>query len=153
MITMEVRFFSPWDLISCFDLVLFKNRHSWIQSFTETVSEILGKHRQKKKSWVTADTLDLCGKRRELRKKRLETEGSERKKWKVNDNIKRCTKKAKENWIGAQGSKTEENLRKNNNKRAYLLAKDLTIVFFFKWKKESYYHPGPLRKLFYRRNG
>ena len=62
----------------------------------------------------------------------METEGSERKKWKVNDNIKRCTKKAKENWIGAQGSKTEENLRKNSSKRAYLLAKDLTIVFFFK---------------------
>ena len=36
---------------------------------TETASEILGKHRQKKKPWVPADTLDLCDKRRELRKK------------------------------------------------------------------------------------
>ena len=37
-------------------------------------------------------------------------------------------KKAKENWIGEQCSKVEENLRKNNSKRAYQLVKDLTIV-------------------------
>ena len=37
-------------------------------------------------------------------------------------------KKAKENWIGEQCSETEENLRKNNSKRAYQLVKDLTTV-------------------------
>uniref|UniRef100_UPI003AF7F4C9 hypothetical protein n=1 Tax=Thiolapillus sp. TaxID=2017437 RepID=UPI003AF7F4C9 len=42
--------------------------------------------------------------------------------------IKRCTKKAKENWIGEQCSELEENLRKNNSKRAYQLVKDLTNV-------------------------
>ena len=36
---------------------------------TETASEILGKHLQKKKPWVTAEILDPCDKRRELRKK------------------------------------------------------------------------------------
>ena len=36
---------------------------------TEKASEILGKHRQEKKPCVTADILDLCDKRRELRKK------------------------------------------------------------------------------------
>ena len=35
---------------------------------------------------------------------------------------------AKENWIGEQCSEIEENLRKNNSKRAYQLVKDLTIV-------------------------
>ena len=30
---------------------------------TETASEILGKHRQKKKPWITAEILDLCDKR------------------------------------------------------------------------------------------
>ena len=65
----------------------------------ETASEILGKHRQKKKTWVTAEILDLCNKRRELRKKRFEPEGSEKYK-EANKNIKRCLKKAKENWIG-----------------------------------------------------
>ena len=37
-------------------------------------------------------------------------------------------KKAKENWIGEQCSETEENLRKNNSKKAYQLVKDLTTV-------------------------
>ena len=59
---------------------------------TETAREILGKHRQKKKkTWITAEILDLCDKRRELRKKRFEPEGSE--KYKEVNNIKRCIKK------------------------------------------------------------
>ena len=93
---------------------------------TETASEIFGKHRQKKKTWITAEILDLCNKRRELRKKRFELEGSEKYK-EVND-FKRCTKKAEENWIGEQCREIEENLRKNNSKRAYELVKDLTTV-------------------------
>ena len=36
--------------------------------------------------------------------------------------------KAKKNWIGEQCSEIEENLRKNNIKRAYQLLKDLTTV-------------------------
>ena len=44
----------------------------------ETASEILDKHRQKKKLWMTAKIVDLCDKRRELRKKRFEPEGSEK---------------------------------------------------------------------------
>ena len=80
-----------------------------------------------KKNWTTAEILDLCDKRRELRKKRSEPEGSEKYK-EVNNNIKRCIKKAKENWIGEQQcSEIEENLRKNNSKRAYQLVKDLTL--------------------------
>ena len=47
---------------------------------------------------------------------------------KVNNNIKRCINKAKENWIGEQCSEIEVNPRKNNSKRAYQLVKDLTIV-------------------------
>ena len=80
---------------------------------TETATEILGKHRQKKKPWVTAKILDLCDKRRELRKERFETEKS--KKYEEVNNIKRCMKKAKENWIGEQCSEFTENLRKNNS--------------------------------------
>ena len=96
---------------------------------TETASEILGKHHQKKEKnpGITADILDLCDKRRELRKKRFEPEESEKYK-EVNNNIKRCMKKAKENWMGEQCSEIEENLRKNNSKRAYQVVKDLTTV-------------------------
>ena len=46
----------------------------------------------------------------------------------MDNDIKRCLKKAKENWIGEQWCEIEENLRKNNSKRAYQLLKDLTTV-------------------------
>ena len=36
---------------------------------TETASEILGKHHQKKKSWITAEILELCNKRSKTHKK------------------------------------------------------------------------------------
>ena len=94
---------------------------------TETASGIVGKHRQKKKPWITAEILDLCDKMRELRKKRFEPEGSEKYK-EVNNNIKRCMKKAKENWTREQCSQIQENLKRNNSKRAYQLVKDLTTV-------------------------
>ena len=54
--------------------------------------------------------------------------------------------KAKENWIGEQCSEIEENLRKNNSKRAYQLVKDLTTV-----KGESDYCPRSFRKMPQRR--
>ena len=66
--------------------------------------------RRKNKPWITAEILDLCDKRRELRKNRFEPEGSDKYK-EVNNNIERCMKKAKENWIEEQCSETEENLR------------------------------------------
>ena len=69
----------------------------------------------------------LCDKRRELRKKRFEPEGSEKNK-EVNNKTKRCMKKAKENWIGEQICEIEESLRKNNRKRAYQFVKDYTTV-------------------------
>ena len=40
-------------------------------AMTETANEILSKHRHKKKPWITAEILDLCDKRRELRKKKI----------------------------------------------------------------------------------
>ena len=76
---------------------------------------------------ATAEILDLCDKRRQLRTKRFEAEGSEKYK-EGNNDIKRCMKKTKENWIGEQCSEIEENLRTNNSKRAYQVVKDLTTV-------------------------
>ncbi|WP_419620969.1 hypothetical protein, partial [Thiolapillus sp.] len=64
---------------------------------------------------------------KELRKKRFEPAGAAKYK-EVNNNIKRRMKKAKENWMGEQCSEIEENLKKNNSKRAYELVKDLTTV-------------------------
>ena len=101
---------------------------------------------RRKKTWIIAEILDLCEKRRELRKKRFEPEGSEKYK-EVNNNIKRCMKKAKENWIGEQCSEIEENLKKNNRKRAYELVKKLDHCE----TGESDYCPRSLRKMPHRR--
>ena len=65
----------------------------------------------------------------------------------MNNNIKRCTKKANENWIGEQCSEIEENLRKNNSKRAYQLVIDLTTVK----QGENDYCPRSFRKMPHRR--
>ena len=41
---------------------------------TDAASEILGKERRRKKPWVTKHVLDLCGERRDFKKKRYEAE-------------------------------------------------------------------------------
>ena len=64
----------------------------------------------------------------------------------VNNNIKRCMKKAKENWIGEQCSEIEEHLRKNNSKRAYEVVKDDHCE-----TGESDFCPRSLRKMPHRR--
>ena len=46
---------------------------------TDAASEILGKERRRTKPWVTKDVLDLCGERRDLKKKRYEAEGAKKK--------------------------------------------------------------------------
>ena len=119
--------FAPLTIMSNEDTDIDSMITNFNTAVTEAASEILGKHRQMKKTLSTAEILDLCDKRRELRKKRFEPEGSEKYK-EVNNNIKRCFKKAKENWIGERCSEIEENLKKNNSKRAYQLMKDLTTV-------------------------
>ena len=63
--------------------------------------------KQQKNNWITEEILDLCDESRELRKKRFEPEESEKYK-EVNNNIKRCMEKAKENWIGKQRSEIKE---------------------------------------------
>ena len=90
------RKFAPLTIMSNEDTDINSMITTFNAAVTEKASEILGKHRQKKKPWIIADILDLCDKSRELRKKRFEPEGSEKYK-EVNNNIKRCVKKAKEN--------------------------------------------------------
>ena len=84
--------FAPLTIMSNKDIDIDSVITTFNTAVTETASEILGKHRQKKKPWITADILDLCNKRRELRKNRFEPEGSEKYK-EVNNNIKRRMKK------------------------------------------------------------
>ena len=123
--------FAPLTTMSNEDTDMDSMITTFNTAVTETASEILGKHRQKKlkkkKNWVAAAILDLCDKRRELKKKRLEPKGSEKYR-EVKNKIRRYMKKANETWIGEECIEIEENLRKNNSKRAYQLVKNLTTV-------------------------
>ena len=62
---------------------------------TDAASEILGKERRRKKPWVTKDVLDLCDKRRDLKKKRYEAEGAKEYR-EANRRVQKAVKKAKE---------------------------------------------------------
>ena len=66
------RKFAPLTIMSKEDIDIYSMITTFNTAVTATASEILGKHRQKKKPLITAEILDLCDKRRELRKKRFE---------------------------------------------------------------------------------
>ena len=78
--------FAPLTIINNEDTDLYSMITTFNTAVIETASEILGKHRQNKKPWVTAETLELCD-------KNFEPEGSEKNR-EVN-NIKKCMKKGK----------------------------------------------------------
>ena len=99
--------FAPLTIMNTEDTDLNSLLTTFNIAVTETAREIVGKRQKSKqtekqankqtnKKRVTAEIFYLCDKRRELRKKRFEPEGSEKYK-EVNNNIKRCMEKAKEN--------------------------------------------------------
>ena len=51
---------APLTIMSNEDTDLDSMITTFNTAVTETASELLGKHRQKKKPWVTAEILDLC---------------------------------------------------------------------------------------------
>ena len=95
------------------------------KAVTDTAAELLGKQRRKRKPWVTPEILDLCDQRRDLKKKRGESE--EAKDYReIKRKIRTEMKMAKETWIQGQCQEVEACPRKNNSKKAYQLVKDLT---------------------------
>ena len=99
--------FAPLTIMSSKDADIDSVIITFNTAVTETASEILDKNCKKQETWVIAEILDLCNKRRELRKKRVEPEGSEKYR-EVNNNIKRCMKKEEENWTEEQCSETRK---------------------------------------------
>ena len=61
--------FAPLTILNSEDIDMDTMITTFNTAVTEIASEILGKHCPKKKPLVTAKILDLCDKRRELRKK------------------------------------------------------------------------------------
>ena len=86
--------FAPLIIMSNEDTDIDSMITTFNPAVTETASEILCKHRQKKKKWITAVIFDLRDRMRELRKKNKIKDLSLKD---LRNNFKRCMKKAKEN--------------------------------------------------------
>ena len=93
------------------------------KAVTDTAAELLGKQRRKRMPRITPEILDLCDKRRDLRKKRGQKEP---KTIDIKRTIRTEMKMAKETWVQIQCLEVEACFRKNNSKKAYQLVKDLT---------------------------
>ena len=92
---------------------------------TEIADEILGKQCRKTQPWVTDEILEMCDKRRDLKKNRNTTTGAVAYK-ECNNKIRKAMNKAKEDWIEKQCADIEDSLNKNNSRRAFQVVKELT---------------------------
>ena len=117
--------FAPLTMFNPDDTDIDKFVDTFNKAVTDTANEILGKQRRVKQPWVTANILDQCDKRRELKKKKNEIEGARQYKA-INKEIRTSMKEAAETWIEEKCQDIEENLSKNNSNKAYQLVKDLT---------------------------
>ncbi|XP_076443965.1 uncharacterized protein LOC143282251 [Babylonia areolata] len=93
---------------------------------TTTAEQVVGKKRKRIQPWVTNEVLDLCDKRRELRKKKHPSNEARTKHQQVNREVRTKMKAAKENWIEEQCEEVEKGMEAGNSKRAYSTLKTLT---------------------------
>ena len=92
---------------------------------TEIAKETLGKYRHQKQPWVTPDIFHLCDKSSELKKDKFTIERAKQYN-SVNQQTKKGMVKAREPWMEEWSQEIDDNLGKNNSKKAYQLVKDLT---------------------------
>ena len=97
-------------------------------AITDTATEILGRHRSKKKPWVTNDILDMCDERRSLKPEKNKSQEGAAKYREANKKVKNAMKDAREKWIEDQCENIDSQLARNNTKQAYQLVKDLTTT-------------------------
>ena len=81
--------FTPLTLLNADDTEVDTLVNSFNKALTESASEILGKHRAVKRTWVTTSILDLCDERRALKKGRHETVEGARNYRAINQEIKK----------------------------------------------------------------
>ena len=117
----------------CASLTILEEENTDIETLTnkfnsampDAVSVILGKHRHKKKPWLTTELLDMCDNRKVL-KRGKDSPGGTDKYREINKEMRTGTKEAKDKRIEEQCSETEDNLNKNNSKRTFQVVKDMT---------------------------
>jgi len=88
--------------------------------------ETLGRSRTKKQPCVTNEILDLCNKRRELKKQKFTSQEANNKYRISHREVRKKMREAKEAWIEEQCHSIEVGMAKGNSKAAYDTLKSLT---------------------------
>ena len=96
------------------------------EQFVETAEEVLGRARGKKQVWMSDKVLDICDRRRELKKRGFNSDLDHASYRQINREVKKATKMAKEKWIQDQCSTIEKIMACNNTAVAFKTIKDLT---------------------------
>ncbi|XP_068213304.1 uncharacterized protein [Palaemon carinicauda] len=91
----------------------------------ESANETLGNVCRKTQRWITDEIMDMCDKRRELKKNKTTPTGATEYR-EINRKIRKSMNQAKEDWIGKQCTEIEEKLEKNNSRQAFQIVKVLT---------------------------
>ena len=84
------------------DLIILSSLYSdvgTIAILVSTAEEVLGKQREKIQPWVTNEVLDLCDQRRQLKQQKYTSTEAGQECGKVNREVRRKMKAAKEEWI------------------------------------------------------
>ncbi|GFR70433.1 endonuclease-reverse transcriptase [Elysia marginata] len=90
-----------------------------------TAEEVLGRKRRIIQPWVTNEVLDLCDKRRELRKRKFGSNVAMNYQL-ANKAVRKKMKEAKEKWIDDQCVPIEKGMSSGKSKQAFSTLKMLT---------------------------
>mgnify|MGYP006273469667 CR=1 FL=1 len=100
--------------------------NSFNEAVRVTAEEVLGLERKKHKPWTSNDILDLCDKRRSLKKTKHSTPQDAAQYRETNNLVRKKMREAKEQWINEQCENIEAGMTKGNSKHAYDTLKKLT---------------------------
>ena len=96
------------------------------EALITSAEEVIGRQRSKKQPWVTNKILELCDKRRGLKKDKNSNQEAADKYRTINTKIRNEMKQAKEDWIENQCRTVEDSLAVGNSKKAYVTLRNLT---------------------------
>ena len=96
------------------------------EGLLQTAEEVLGRQRKKIQPWVTNEVLDLCDQRRQLKQKQYTSTEVELEYRKVNREVRKKMKAAKEEWTGEQCKNIEKEMMSRNSNKAYNTLKAIT---------------------------
>ncbi|GFR67355.1 post-GPI attachment to proteins factor 3-like [Elysia marginata] len=94
-----------------------------------TAEEVLGRKCRTIQPWVTNEVLDLCDKRRELRKRKFGSNVAMENYQLANKAVRKKMKEAKEKWIDDQCVAIEQGMSSGKSKQAFSTLKMLTKAF------------------------